>query len=144
MANRWVVAVTILNAALFVCSIGFVWTSAQTEYSVAKPWVLEFTPSQPVIKLERFSLEDGYDVTTDTYKMIKISLTNYGAGAFGAGVAVVMFDKDFSKICEGTVSTPQMAPEGTFEMEVPLVWVPGAKVIDVTFVRVGVQEFRVS
>lgn len=144
MVNRSIVVLSLLNIAMFGCSVAFVWSAAQTQYGIAKPWILEFTPTEPVIKLEHFSLGEGYNADTNTYKMIKISLKNYGETAIGAAIALVIFDKDMAKICEGTAPTPMIAPGGTYDLEVPLVWIPGADVLDITLTRIAVQEYRVS
>lgn len=144
MVNRSVVLLSLFNIVLFGCSVAFVWSAAQSNYGVAKPWVLEFTPTSPVIKLEKFDLATGYDVDSGTYKIIYIFLTNMGSSAMGAGVSVVMYDTSMSKICEGTTSTPMIAPEGTFELNMPLVWVPGTRTIDVMFVRIAIQEYKVT
>lgn len=137
--NKWERIATIGAILSIICSIGFVYVSALTQYQVAKPLMMSFIAVPPSLKTEGFTFQT--DLASKRWTAMVVYLINTGGRAMGVDGVIVVYDGMYREIARGGGTSSLVLPEAQGSLTITIDWIPGASILDATSFDVNLQEF---
>jgi len=113
---------------LFVISVGITYAASITTYNLVKPWITTITTTAPDLQIDNLTF--NYDVNSNQYTSVDISVHNYGGSPKTGTVYIKLYNSVPTEIASGSASTGSVNAGATVVVSVSLSWSAGKTVSD--------------
>lgn len=130
----------VLLVLLVLVSLVFVASEAANQYSLVKPFIAYFTAAPEPLKVDVIDLLAGYNVNASRYDNVTVAVRNNGWQPLSGSVTVQFYDILNNVIAYGTGGLPDVTPNSTFYVNIPLTWQANATITDYASLTVSVYR----